>query len=375
MTTLAELIAEGHLEYADTPAPEPLYLFQEALEFFQRCLSLQEYQFTQLEAEANVSAQELTGAAERSAGVSAETASEPNQPKNESSDEDHWATIVEPVTRSTLLDTLLAQVETLTSLCGLLSDRGTNDPNWVEQYYQSLLQERMLLAAQETGRQREVALAKARFKCALADADFGMARLDIPTYEREISTAYEEFTELENDAQALCDRADAELAFDASVWKPLLRIDVEGPPADYVRLNVIRWKHLTKALDNLTTASKLPDAKNLSRVHLRRGDCEMHRRSLGAPSSAYDLASKSAPILLKNAEIYYRSAARLAQGQSAGGEEWEASIKEAIVIGLSGNMSNLEEKIAAHPARVQEVIKDMVEEGVVSTDDLQRLGI
>jgi hypothetical protein len=34
--------------------------------------------------------------------------------------DDRWATIVEPITNSTLLDTLLAQVETLTLLCNLI---------------------------------------------------------------------------------------------------------------------------------------------------------------------------------------------------------------------------------------------------------------
>lgn len=33
--------------------------------------------------------------------------------------DDRWATIVEPVTNNTLLDTVLAQVETLTLLCNL----------------------------------------------------------------------------------------------------------------------------------------------------------------------------------------------------------------------------------------------------------------
>lgn len=38
----------------------------------------------------------------------------PDEPQD-----DRWATIVEPITNGTLLDTILAQIETLTLLCNL----------------------------------------------------------------------------------------------------------------------------------------------------------------------------------------------------------------------------------------------------------------
>lgn len=119
--------------------------------------------------------------------------------------------------------------------------------------------------------------------------------------------------------------------------------------------NVVRWKHLTRALDSLTAASKLPSAKNLPRIHFRRGDCEMHRRSLGSAPSAYDIAVKSAPTLLKNAEIFYRGAAKVANVEATHEEEVEASTKEAVVAGLSGSLNRLQEKADGGKARVQEV--------------------
>ncbi|KAL8919948.1 MAG: hypothetical protein Q9208_006516 [Pyrenodesmia sp. 3 TL-2023] len=355
LTSLAELLA-GEVDVATT---EPLHLFQEALEFFQRCLSLQEYQLTQSEEDANVGEEEVP---------------EPTHTTEEAPDEDHWATVIEPVTRSTILDTLLAQVETLTAVCGLFSTRGADDPGWVEQYYDNLLQERILLATEETSRQRDAALAKAKFRCALADASFNTAKLDLPTYEREVSSAYESFTDLQGDAQALCDRADADLVFNASIRKSLEHPENWITPDDIAASNVMRWKHLTEALDSLTAASKLPDARNLPRIHLRRGDCEMHRRSLGADPSAYEIASKSALTLLKNAEIFYRGTARLARAENTLVEEREASTKEAIVAGLLGDVSNLKEQARAEQARVQEVVEDMSDEGLLLADDLRNLG-
>ncbi|KAL8761620.1 MAG: hypothetical protein Q9184_002267 [Pyrenodesmia sp. 2 TL-2023] len=356
LTTLAELLVSE----VDVATTEPLHLFQEALEFFQRCLSLQEYQLTQSEEDANGGEEEVP---------------EPNPPTEEPLDEGHWATVVEPVTKSTILDTLLAQVETLTAVCGLFSTRGGDDPGWVEQYYDNLIKERILFATEETSRQRDTALAKAKFRCALADAGFNTAKLDLPTYEREVSSAYEGFTDLQGDAQALCDRADAELVFNASIRKTLEHPENGFTPKDIATSNLMRWKHLTKALDSLTVASKLPDTRNLPRIHLGRGDCEMHRRSLGAAPLAYEVACKSAPTLLKNAEIFYRGTARLARGANTTEEEREASTKEAIVAGLSGDFSKLKEQVRVEQARVREVVEDMSEEGLLVADDLQNLGI
>ncbi|KAI4115165.1 MAG: hypothetical protein LQ345_004192 [Seirophora villosa] len=371
LTSLAELISEGPPEHTDAPHADPLQLYQEALEFFQRCLSLQEYQLTQADAEANASATGPMDVEKRDVEVGEGKISEPNQ--SAPSDEDHWATIVEPVTPNSLLDSLLVQVETLTSVCGLLSARGTDDPGWVEQYYQSLLHERISLAAKETGRYRESALTKAKFRCALAEAGFSTARLDISTYERGIVAAYEDLVDFSVDAEALCDRADAELAFHVTFRKSLQRGSIGTMQESRAASSVIRWKHLTKALDSFTTASKLVNAKNLPRIHLRRGDCEMHRRSLGFAPSAYDIAAKSATTLLKNAEIFYRGAAKVATAEAAKDEEAEALFKEAVVAGLLGKMSKLQEKASGEKARVHEIVGDMVEEGMLSMDDAQKL--
>ncbi|KAL8941198.1 MAG: hypothetical protein Q9211_001912 [Gyalolechia sp. 1 TL-2023] len=349
-------------------------MFQEALGLFQRCLGLQEYQFGQPEVDTRAS---TLGPMELDQGAGDATKSnapEPAQFDGEPSDDDTWAIIVEPVTHCTLLDTLLAQVETLTSVCGLLSVQGTSDPSWVEQYYQDLLQDRIVAAAKETERQHETRLAQAKFNCALADAGFGTSRVDLPMYEREIVAAYEDLMVSGHDPQALCDRADAEVVFNASIERYLGR-SVEILPEDTNRINAIRWKHLTKALDSLAGAGNLPGVKNLPRIQLRRGDCEMLRRRLGSAPSNYDIASKSEPTLLKNAEIYYRGAARLAKAGAATDEEKEALAKAAIAADLTANKGRLRERIAIDRLHSREVIEDMIEEGLLVTHDLEKLGV
>ncbi|KAI4277861.1 MAG: hypothetical protein L6R38_005365 [Xanthoria sp. 2 TBL-2021] len=373
LTSLGELISEERYRHHDAVVVDPLGLFQEALTFFQRCFSLQELQFSQLD----LAPQGQSLEADRNATeTTSKDLSEHPRPVPQPSDEDTWATIMEPVTDQALMDTLLAQAETLTSICGLSSIRGIGDPNWIDEYYRNSLHDKLLGFAKETGRHHEAALAKAKYRCTLADANFTATMLDIPTYEKELMGAYQIFPDSDPDPQALCDRADAEIVFAASVqkvWRQVMeRSPVESMPEDGARLSIIRWKHLTKALDNLTVAGKLPNAKNLPRIHLRRGDCELLRRRLGAAPLNYDIALKSALTLLKNAEIYYRGAARLAKAEAAADEEAEASIKEAVVIAVStGDHSKLHERLDLQRARAQEIIEDMNEEGLLWEEDMK----
>jgi hypothetical protein len=84
---------------------------EEALGLFQRCLALQEYQYTESQAQAAAMPGDADVPDPEDGGASL-TSNEPQ--------DDRWATIVEPITNNTLLDTVLAQVETLTLLCNLI---------------------------------------------------------------------------------------------------------------------------------------------------------------------------------------------------------------------------------------------------------------
>ncbi|KAL8770598.1 MAG: hypothetical protein Q9209_003666 [Squamulea sp. 1 TL-2023] len=373
LTSLGELISEGRYRRHDAASTDPLHLFQEALEFFQRCLSLQENQFSELEPESNESKQQLMEIDESTIDTSDKAALNDPLSNTKSPDEDAWAMIMEPVTKQALMDTLLAQVDTLTSICGLSSARRIENASWIESYYRSSLHDKLNLFSKETNQDHEAALATAKYRCAIADVNFNAALLDIPTYEHELTEAYNNIpnSDPDLDPQALCDRADAEIVFNAS----LQGLSLQTTKEDSAKLNLIRWKHLTKALDNLTIASKLPNAKHLPRIHLRRGDCELLRRRLGAPPSNYEIALKSASTLLKNAEIYYRGAARLAKAEGAGDEEVEASIKEAVVVAISTrDLSKFCEGMGPDRIRVQEIIEEMSEEGLLWEDDMRIFG-
>lgn len=340
-------------------------MFQEALELFQRCLQVQELRFTQ---------------AEEQAGQVAETAGE-NQGEDvnvspdstsDGSIDGEWATIVEPITRDTLLDTVVAQLETLTAICSLMGSQATTGLNWIEEYYRATIQEKFSAYNLPTDatRNEEIALKTANFACALADAGFRSGHLNLTTYERELSAAFSQAPSLTSNPQALCDQADAELAFNTSiqVLLPTL-LDAESQHSPN-QLNGLRWTHITRALNALTAASKLPHAQNLARIHLRRGDCELFRHRLSETSAggqAYDTALKSAKTLIKNAETYYRGAGTLARHEGAVDEERDAAVKEAVMWALMGQggdrLAGLWQKDAEG---VREVVREMLDEGLLS---------
>ena len=338
-------------------------MFQEALELFQRCLGVQEFQLTQ---QATIAAENTTEAGGESVDIASSN-------RLETSEDEQWAAVLEPVTKDALVDTALAQVETLTAICALVSSQGLNDLAWVDEYYRNILRDRITLYLGSTERRNEAALMNAKFICALLDASFRSGQLEISTYERELAAAFNQDVNLSNDPHGLCDEADAEIAFIISVQLSLqenVRAQSQDPP----QINHLSWKHLTKALNNLAVASKLPDVQNLSRVHLRRGDCELLRYRLAQAPASYDVAIKSAATLIKNAEVYYRGSARLARHEGSADEEREASVKEVVAASIACNTAKLAGLASNQRMAALEVIEDMRDDGLLSDESVALFG-
>ena len=80
-------------------------MLQEALEVFQRCLSLQEYQFTQNKSFSIVTAS--------STGISEAVVDPSHRDGIKVAEEELWASVEVPVTEDSLIDTMIAQLGTL----------------------------------------------------------------------------------------------------------------------------------------------------------------------------------------------------------------------------------------------------------------------
>ena len=361
LTSLAEAISEGK-EQSESPRDEALRLFQESLELFQRCLNVQEFKFTQDQEtsrqEAHPPLDDYSGSVDKISSAA-----------SNASEEEIWAYVEEPVTKEALLDTTIAQLDTLTAVCSLGSSH--TGLAWVEEYYRTTLKDRIASYVGDSHRYHEATLAQAKLMCALSDEAFRGGRLDLSTYEKELNAAFtRQDLDLSNDPLGLCDKADAELAFNASVQAAAQ----EAQTTELGQISSICWRHITIALDSLTAASKIPDAQNLPRIHLRRGDCELLRLHLGDAPLNYDLAVKSAPTLLKNAEVYFRGAANLAKRDLAANEEQnEAEVKHSIVVGLAGDPEKLSCLVKTQRDFVGSIAKEMRDDGLLGEKALQKI--
>ncbi|KAI9645992.1 hypothetical protein NHQ30_005430 [Ciborinia camelliae] len=357
LTSIAEVTSETRNVGND----DNLALLEEAIELFQRCLTLQEYQYTESQAQAEfVPTSEDLGSEEGGVLLS-DANSQPPQ-------DDRWATIVEPVTLDTLLDTLIAQVQTLTTLCGLVNVDAGRGLAWIEEYSTSLIGQKLQSYLQgTTDRDQEAGLAKSNFISALADANFRVQQIDISTYERTLNDAYSSLS-LEDHPEGLCDKAEAFISYNAS-----LRLNYEA--AQSPEVSASRWKVLSAALDNLTKASKLPSADNLPKIHILRGDVEFLRFQLGQPPSNYDVAFKNGAVLTKNAEKFYRGAGILARNEGLSKELEEAGVKEALAMSLYGEKAKLLESVKLRPGVVRGVLEDALDDGLISYEALSDMGI
>ncbi|MCJ1394943.1 hypothetical protein MMC18_007824 [Xylographa bjoerkii] len=364
LTSLGELRSDGS---SANPADreDALKKFQEAMELFQRCFAVQEYQLNEAQAMMTVAPMPDNLADEVTDPLTAE------ELDSQFPEEEQWASIIEPITTHTLLDTTIAQIETLTVICGLMISQDPTGLPWLEEYASPLLQ-RAASLAEGTDRSQEVSLSRANFKCTFADAAFRTGRLDLITYQKELDNTFGTDRDPLSSVQWLCDRADAFITLTSSI-RPTANL---ASPNEAVSspLNDVQWKYLTKALADLTTATKMANAPNLAKIHLRRGDCELLRYCLGKAPSCYKQAVHNTTMLLRNAEIYYRGAAKFAKVEMAGQEEAEALTKEAVVSSLSGDSAKLVSLATAHSTQIMTTIDEMRDEGLLVAEDIDRLG-
>jgi len=144
LTSLAEVVTD-----TKRPVEEQLNqgakLLQEAIELFQRCLVLEELKYTELQEQIR---QMETGEAQQpqqpqQPEQAQDVLQSPDTGEPKDSEQEQWAAVVEPVTKDTLVDTAIAQLDALATLCNLL----TYDPgvglHRVEEYSTDLLQEKI----------------------------------------------------------------------------------------------------------------------------------------------------------------------------------------------------------------------------------------
>ncbi|EED17035.1 conserved hypothetical protein [Talaromyces stipitatus ATCC 10500] len=369
LTSLAEALTESKRPN-ESRIQEAMKYLHEALELFQRCLVLQELRYTESQEQMRMMESGVDETAPQAAAEGpASEEMDPQQKSEEHAQEEEWAAVVEPVTKDTLVDTAVAQLETLATLCGLLALDGGNGLAWVEEYSYDLLKTRIAAYVEGTGREQEVALARAIFVAALTEVLYRSGRADVETYQRELSGAFPPELDLSDNPEGLCRKAEALTSFNSAV--------ADNPPAGTVeevqKSLVSRWQALSAALEALTAASRLASADNIPKIHIARGDAEMARWQLGRPPWSYPPANENSATLLKNAQTYYRGAANLARRDGDSEQEREGSCKESLAAALAGDKTKLDQLRSADSEKVMGIAQDMIEDGLIGLADAESL--
>lgn len=360
LNSLAEAISDSKHPDDEQLMQASTYL-QEAIELFQRCLVLQEMKYTEMQEQ--IEQMESVGP-ETQAPQHIPQSAEPRvgEAQAENEEQEQWAAIVEPVTKNTLVDSAVAQLDTLTTLCNILTfNPSGGGVGWVQEYSSGLVQTRLPAYVEGSDRQYEAGLARARFICALHEVLYRGGHTDVQTYQKEVGQAFGPELDVSVDPEGLCHKAEALTSLNGAL--------ADVPPSDdaeafQISLNV-RWQSLSTALNALTAASKLPNADNLPKIHLARGDTEMHRWRLGTAPWNYAMAQQNSATLLRNSQTYYRGAAVLARRDGAAEEERDGSCKEAIAAAIEGQKAKLDQLKATSLEQLVAVATDMVDDGMV----------
>ncbi|KAI1081001.1 hypothetical protein F5B20DRAFT_538186 [Whalleya microplaca] len=357
LTTIAEVMAN------DDEDATALKVLREALDYQSRCLSIQEQKYGEfLEQEKLVNEQGEAGSV---GGTEAQSSADP-----ENTDEDgEWFNVVEPVTHDTLIDTVLAELGTLTTLCGILSSSPEVAPpdtlSWVENLSTNLLQKVKIFSDDKPERLQEIALARVHLVSIILEAGYRSGNVNTEIYKRERDAAFAAADlQLEASTEALIANARSLLAFSSAL------ADAQN---DNAQTNLtIRWNALTDSIANLKSASSIKgiDQEDLATTHLLRGDTSLFLCAMAFPPTSHQTAMNNATQNAKNAEVYYRNASKLSPNPE---EKDVASIKSAVAQYLQqysqgqgqGDMSVLFSSSPRGQQWVIEQLEDMVAEGLV----------
>ncbi|EXJ88232.1 hypothetical protein A1O1_05162 [Capronia coronata CBS 617.96] len=362
-------IAEAYAKDADRPDQDALQPLEEALELQDRCLALQELRLEQsLQEQREAAAQLETETAESGASESTAHPAQDSDASPATGTEDQWFAIVEPVTKDTLIDTILAELGTLTTLCSILSSSPAAAPTstlgWIEEFSSKLVQTKLpiLLQDAETEKLQEIALVKANFSSGLLEAGYRLGAIDSSTYKRERDEAFRvPDLDLERNYAGLLANANSLIAFNSAL--------ADGGASIAASEASQRWNALSAAIANMAKASKIsgPVPDDIAETHFIRGNCSLLQHRLSHPPAFYQPAIANAAQLLKNADVFYRNASKLYQDDE---QKVISHVRAAVSQALQTGSDILSAAAANAPGKGTEwttgQIEDMVEEGLIS---------
>ncbi|KAF3215166.1 hypothetical protein TWF679_004411 [Orbilia oligospora] len=319
-----------------------------------------------------------------------------------------WASILEPTTKLSILDTALTMLEVQTSIL-TLSTPATATKIFSKEYLEQITihantilenyilpiaaglhgeeddndeYSRLGLEANEISeREMEATLSRTNFLTALAETKYYLGLSTLETWEDEVQSAFELYTlypppttsppppeeykgiiDLTTSWMALCDRSTAYITLSTTIL-----------PANPSK----SWKLLsTISSPSLSSATKLAPEKEKPGIYLARGNLELIRSKI-----PIEAAIKGKEVLLKNAGVYYRGVVASAGSSLIGAVDGvkikefveEARVKEAVIkLEHEGDWEPLKAVVRSGVGReaVWRIVKGAVEDGVFGRETL-----
>lgn len=419
LTTIAEYVAKDD----SIPDTEALSYLEEALERQDQCLQIQQARFAESRGlhEAAMS-QNLHAATaddddieddDGGAKLDQTTTSAFEDQSQDQDQQEQWVSIIEPVTADTLIDTILSQLSTLTTLCTLLTSSLSTPstspitPSWIESYSTGLISNTLPTLTSDPQntelllpRASEIHRTKAIFSASLLDLAFHTNSITPETYIANLTQAFStndlNGTEPQQDPETQIAYARALITLNSS----LSELPPQPQPttsssssssASTTSPSTHRWTILSRATTLLTTTSQYPttkaDPQTHATTHLLRGDIALLLYALSRPPISHPQAISNKAQLLKNAEVFYRNAAKLLT--SAGGEgflegavaRWRGGMVEVLkLVDESGGSENVDREMVRRILDAagrgeggewrREQMGEMVDEGLLEGADL-----
>ncbi|KAF2815217.1 uncharacterized protein BDZ99DRAFT_459144, partial [Mytilinidion resinicola] len=405
LTSLAESLIESSKTDTDAEPNKAIAksFLKDAVQMFSKCLARQEHDYSEMQQQI-----EEANAQEADGGVSIDpsppitgVASDAMDTSSTSSDAPgDWATVLEPVTPSDLLETVVAHLNSLSTLVSISfpTDASTLDrlseiatpliTTKIPQYI-SLLPAPSIESQNTTGPslslsigptassdpqtpiQDDALLAAATFRAALLESSYRSGLLPFATYSTHLSTAFAPLTPPSTTAltpstvNTLSAHADALIAFASALMDTLS----SEPASERVKAQATALSRAQTFLARLTapaSAVKLQPAR-VAEIFLARGDLELSRLRITSEANAKG-------VLVKNAGVFFRGAK--AWGVRAGGEtkiaEIKAAVAEVLKAEIEGNGDGVV-RLDWREGEVDDVLRGMVEEGIVDVDTAEKV--
>ncbi|KAL5117747.1 hypothetical protein ACEQ8H_004357 [Pleosporales sp. CAS-2024a] len=419
LASLAEASLESGTQEASKGTARAL--LEEAVDIFTKCLENQQREYEQIQAE--IARAQASGEDQEAweGGVSLDsTQSATDQAEEASSSSEalgDWATVEEPLTPETILETCTAQLGALTTLLGLydpsdlasiakrahdgtdtatakipalitLIDNTPSPPGKIQPKAGPMLSIGASAVEEATTTPKDDAiLATANFQTTIAEVSYRSGRSESTQYAQTIEQLFSKIAN-STDGPASSELAVANIRSSyADALIDLASALADGtqytPTAPTFATDIeMQWTALTSAQTILTQLASVPyasilSASRLADIFLARGDVDLFRFRIGLFESAKPAWVKSRPVLVGNAGVFYRGARSYAEKAGAAEARGTADAKAIVAEILNEVASASHEANKAHwkgrGVHVARVLEQMVQEGIVGRENVERV--